>query len=126
MVVKIKEDFSEAPSVIFSNAYMESVFLNLITNSLRYAHPQRYPLITIKTTNEDNGTTKLVYSDNGIGMNMERVKHKIFGLYQRFHNNAEGKGMGLYLIHSQITTLGGTIEVESEEGVGTTFTIIFK
>jgi signal transduction histidine kinase len=80
----------------------------------------------MKTMNEQDGTIKLVYSDNGIGMNMERVKHKIFGLYQRFHNNTEGKGMGLYLIHSQITALGGTIEVESEEGVGTTFTITFK
>ena len=126
MVVTVKADFADAVSVIFSNAYMESIFLNLITNSLRYAHPQRYPIITIKTFKQADGITKLVYTDNGIGMNIERVKNKIFGLYQRFHNNPDGKGMGLYLIHSQITTLGGKIEVESEEGVGTTFTVTFK
>ena len=126
MVVTVKADFAEAASVVFSNAYMESIFLNLITNSLRYAHPQRYPIITIKTFKQADGTTKLVYTDNGIGMNIERVKNKIFGLYQRFHNNPDGKGMGLYLIHSQITTLGGKIDVESEEGVGTTFTVTFK
>ncbi len=126
MAAIIKDDFTEAPLVLFNNAYMESIILNLITNSLRYAHPKRRPHITIKTTKEPTGATKLVYTDNGIGMNMKRVKDKIFGLYQRFHSNSDGKGMGLYLIHSQVTSLGGTIEVDSEEGVGTTFIITFK
>ena len=59
-------------------------------------------------------------------MNMAKVKDRIFGLYQRFHDNADSKGIGLYLIHSQIIALGGTIEVASEVNVGTTFTITFK
>ena len=126
MVATIKDDFSEVQSVHFNNAYMESIFLNLVTNSLRYAHPQRYPVITLKTSINPDGSSKLVYSDNGIGMDIERVKNKIFGLYQRFHENPEGKGMGLYLVHSQVTALGGKIEVDSEEGIGTTFTITFK
>ena len=57
---------------------------------------------------------------------MERVKDKIFGLYQRFHSNADSKGIGLYLIQSQVHALGGTIEFESEENIGTTFIITFK
>ncbi|MFP5042692.1 PAS domain S-box protein [Parasediminibacterium sp. JCM 36343] len=126
LVATIKDDFSEVESVQFSSAYMESVLLNLITNSLRYAHPERHPLITIKTTIELDGGVKLVYADNGIGIDLERVKNRVFGLYQRFHSNPDGKGMGLYLIHSQITSLGGTIEIESEVNVGTTFTIRFK
>ncbi len=56
---------------------------------------------------------------------MERVKGRIFGLHKRFHKG-EGKGVGLFLIHSQITALGGTIEVESKKNEGTTFTISFK
>jgi signal transduction histidine kinase len=126
MSATIEEDFFEASSIRFNGAYMESVFLNLLTNSLRYAHPNRHPFITIKTTKAFNGNVKLVYTDNGMGMDMQRVKHKIFGLYQRFSNNPDSKGMGLYLIHSQITSLGGTIEVDSELGVGTVFTINFK
>jgi signal transduction histidine kinase len=67
-----------------------------------------------------------MFSDNGIGINMAIAKDKLFGLYKRFHDNTDSKGIGLYLIHSQITTLGGKIEVESEVNIGTTFTIIFK
>jgi len=125
-VVKIEADFSEATTVSFVCIYLESIFLNLLTNAIKYSHPTRYPIVKIKTFKDANGCTKLTFSDNGRGMNMERVKNKIFGLYQRFHSNADGKGIGLYLIHSQITALGGKIEVESEEGVGTMFTITFK
>jgi PAS domain S-box-containing protein len=113
--VIINADFSAAPSVIFANEYLESVFLNLITNAIKYHHPDRDPIITIKTSRETNGDTKLTFADNGIGINMAFAKDKIFGLYKRFHTNEDSKGIGLYLIHSQITALGGNIEVESEE-----------
>ena len=124
--VIINADFADAPSVFFANEYLESIFLNLLTNSVKYRHPNRQPIITIKTSIEANGDTKLSFTDNGIGINMAFAKDKIFGLYKRFHNNADSKGIGLYLIHSQITTLGGKIEVESEVNIGTTFTITFK
>jgi signal transduction histidine kinase len=122
----IETDFSAAPSVAFSSTYMESIFLNLLTNSVKYAHPERSLIVKVATKKDATGGTVLTFSDNGIGMNMEKVKDKIFGLYQRFHNNADSKGIGLYLIHSQIIALGGQIEVESEVNVGTTFTIYFK
>lgn len=59
-------------------------------------------------------------------MNWEKVKNKIFGLYQKFHKNSKGKGMGLYLVKAQVTALGGTIEMETQENLGTAFTITFK
>ncbi len=124
--VTINTDFSDAPVVHFSKPYLSSIFLNLITNSIKYAHEGRYPVVTIKSTKEVDGRIVLTYTDNGIGMDMHRVKDKIFGLYQRFHSNADSKGIGLFLIHSQITALGGSIEVDSEVNVGTTFTIHFK
>ena len=124
--VSIEEDFLAAPSINFSGIYLESIFLNLLTNAIKYRHPDRSPIIKIKTERGTDNSTMLTFSDNGIGMNMKIVKGKIFGLHQRFHENIEGKGMGLYLIHSQITALGGTIEVDSEEKIGTTFTIHFK
>jgi PAS domain S-box-containing protein len=117
-------NFDEAPSVYFSANYMESIFLNLISNSIKFEHPKRKPRIRIQSFKEGS-TLKLVFSDNGIGFDMERVKGRIFGLHKRFHKG-EGKGVGLFLIHSQITALGGTIEVESQENIGTTFTITFK
>ncbi len=124
--VIIDADFSEASSVNFSNIYLESIFLNLITNSINYRGIDRYPIIKINTKMDADGKTIFIFSDNGVGMNMERVKDKIFGLYQRFHGNANSKGIGLYLIHSQITALGGKIDMQSEENVGTTFIVTFS
>ena len=66
------------------------------------------------------------FADNGIGINLDHHREKIFGLYQRFHNNPDSKGLGLYIVHSQITALGGKIEVESEPGRGTCFKVYFK
>ena len=123
--VQIRTDFNAAPTVNFSNIYLESIFLNLLTNSIKYAHPSRYPIINIKSFIDSEENTVLTFQDNGIGMDMHRVQNKIFGLYQRFHNNPDGKGIGLYLVHSQITALGGSIKVDSEVNEGTTFTITF-
>jgi PAS domain S-box-containing protein len=122
----IETDFSDMPTVHFAKVYLESIFLNLITNSIKYRHPERNPIVKIKTTKDAIGRTKLTFSDNGIGMDMSRVKHKIFGFHQRFHNNADSKGIGLFLIKSQIYALGGQIEVNSEVNIGTHFTITFK
>ena len=124
--VIIESDFSLAPTVKFSGIYLESIFLNLMTNAIKYAHPSRNPIMKITTSQLPDNKVILIFSDNGLGMNMNRIKGRIFGLYQRFHNNADSKGLGLYLIHTQVTALGGTIDVESIENQGTTFTIIFK
>jgi PAS domain S-box-containing protein len=122
----IETDFSDAPTVHFTQVYLESIFLNLITNSIKYCHPERNPIVKIKTIKDAFGVIKLTFSDNGIGMDMSRVKHKIFGFHQRFHENADSKGIGLFLVKSQINALGGEIEVDSEMNIGTTFTITFK
>jgi signal transduction histidine kinase len=47
-------------------------------------------------------------------------------LYQRFHDNPDGKGLGLYLVNSQLEAFGGSITVESEVGKATTFIVYFR
>ncbi|MFM1999663.1 MAG: hypothetical protein RL204_1610, partial [Bacteroidota bacterium] len=111
-------EFETCPEVTFSPSYMESILLNLITNSIKYAAPNRSPVILISTKKIGN-TISMIYSDNGIGMDMNQVRSRIFGLYQRFHNHPESKGIGLYLVHSQVTALGGTIQVNSTLNEGT-------
>jgi two-component system CheB/CheR fusion protein len=118
-------EFDTCKEVTFSPSYMESIMLNLITNSIKYAAPNRSPVILISTKKIGN-TISMIYSDNGIGMDMNQVRGRIFGLYQRFHNHPESKGIGLYLVHSQVTALGGTIQVNSTLNEGTTFQITFK
>ncbi len=108
-----------------NKSYLESIFLNLLTNAIKYREPSRQLRITIATKVEDNNLF-MTFKDNGIGIDLEKNNDKIFGLYQRFHNYPESKGLGLYLVKSQVESMGGTISVDSNVGKGTTFTIVFK
>lgn len=115
----------KAREVSFNKSYLESIFLNLITNSLKYRDYSRPPKISISTRTEGDHLI-MEYADNGIGIDLEANKDKIFKLYQRFHSSREGKGLGLFLVKSQLEALGATIELESELDKGVHFTIIFK
>lgn len=121
----IIDNFKDAPTVDFDKTYLESIVLNLITNAIKYAHPDRSPVIYITSAKTNKGV-QLSVADNGIGFNMQKVKNKIFGLYQRFHNHPDSKGFGLYLVHAQVTSLGGNINVHSVENEGTRFVIDFN
>jgi PAS domain S-box-containing protein len=122
---KIQFNFDEFQNIRFTKHYMESILLNLITNSIKYARPDRSPVIKISTRNF-NGVKQLVFSDEGQGFNMDEVKGKIFGFQKKFHHHTDSKGIGLYLVHNHVTSLGGEIAVESKVNEGTTFTISFR
>ncbi|MFV8336252.1 PAS domain-containing protein [Flavobacterium sp. RSP29] len=121
----IKLNFEKVSILNINKAYIESILLNLLTNAIKYKSENRKLKITI-TTHEIDDTIVLLFKDNGIGIDLERNRDKIFGLYQRFHNYPDSKGLGLYLVKSQVETMGGTIEIESEVNKGTMFTLIFK
>ncbi len=121
----IKVDFSEAETVMFNKNYLESIFMNLLTNSLKYAHPARTPVISVKSRMKNNNV-QLLFTDNGLGFDLKKIGDRIFGLYQRFHNYPDSKGIGLFLVHSQVTSSGGKIQLESKVNQGSTFTITFK
>ena len=121
----IKINFEEVDTLNINKAYLESILLNLMTNSLKYKSDERKLKINISTATINNNTT-ILFNDNGIGIDLERNRDKVFGLYQRFHNHADGKGLGLYLVKSQVEIMGGTINLESEVNIGTTFTLTFK
>ncbi|MEM9023391.1 MAG: ATP-binding protein, partial [Bacteroidota bacterium] len=73
-----------------------------------------------------NGQVRLTVSDNGIGIDLDKHGAKLFGLYQRFHSHIEGKGLGLYIVKSQLEALGGRVEVQSEPDKGTMFHVYFE
>ncbi len=122
--VDIKVDFSEVDEINTIKSYIQSIFFNLITNSIKYRKPFTDSLIEIKS-HVDDGKLVIVFKDNGSGIDLTKKGDQIFGLYKRFHANTEGKGMGLYMVKTQVETLGGTISVESEVKVGTKFIIEF-
>ncbi|TWR29592.1 PAS domain S-box protein [Mucilaginibacter pallidiroseus] len=122
---QINANFKCAPGVAFNKVYMDSIFLNMISNSIKYARPGHPPVINISSVCQD-GVCQLTFSDNGIGFDMDKVHDKLFGLQQTFHDHDDSKGIGLYLVHSYVTNLGGQISAHSEVNKGTTFTITFK
>ena len=121
---KLDFDFSEAPTIVYHRPYLESIFLNLITNAIKYRSPDRTPHIRVHSGILGQ-TTFLKFEDNGLGINLERHGHKIFGLHKTFHRHKEAKGVGLFMTRTQVEAMGGTITVESVEGKGSSFTILF-
>jgi signal transduction histidine kinase len=125
MEVEIKTDFSAASEIFTVKSYLNSILYNLISNAIKYRHPDRKCLIEMETGKTEN-YFYLHVRDNGIGFDTEKNKEKLFGLYKRFHSHVEGKGIGLYLVKVQAETLGGWVEVESEVGKGTVFTVFIS
>lgn len=121
----IEADFSRLPSMPYPQKIFDSILLNLISNAIKYRHPSRQPQIRIRT-DEDKTYYILEISDNGLGIDLSRESGRIFRLYQRFHEGIEGKGIGLYLVRSQVEALDGRITVNSSPGTGTVFTVYFN
>ncbi|WP_194850573.1 sensor histidine kinase [Nonlabens antarcticus] len=117
-------NFDEVQYLNFNSFYLRSIFLNLISNSIKYAQTGISPIISISSKKIANNV-HITFKDNGVGFDMEKVGSKIFGLNETFHGHSESKGVGLYLINNYMKSLGGSVEVASEVNVGTSFTLIF-
>lgn len=134
IVAQLKGDILEKKVVLKKNLdvkeisyprpYLESVVYNLISNAIKYRSPHRQPHIEIKTVTDD-GKVLLSVKDNGSGIDLEKHADKIFKLNQVFHGNKDSKGIGLYLLKTQIEALGGSIEVRSKVNEGTEFVVSF-
>jgi signal transduction histidine kinase len=122
--VEITSDFSEVDEILTLKSYLYSIFFNLLSNSIKYRRPGIHPVIHISSAKQSDAT-RLIFKDNGLGIDLSQNADTIFGLYKRFHSHTEGKGIGLYLVKTQVEALGGTISVKSEINQGTTFSIRF-
>ena len=123
--VSITTDIPKTVMVNYNPAYLESILYNIISNSIRYRHPERKPAIAIKWLIE-NDLNVLQISDNGVGIDLIKNADKIFGMYKTFSNNSDAKGIGLFITKNQIDAMGGNITVESEPNIGTTFKIYIQ
>lgn len=122
---KINFDNAAWQKIKFPKLYFESIVLNLMSNALKYHSAERDLQIDIALSLED-GKKTLLFSDNGLGINLNRYADKIFKMHKTFHRDKQGKGLGLFMTKNQVEAMGGTISVESEEGKGSTFKISFK
>lgn len=123
--VEIKTDFSSAPHINYPKIYLESIFLNLLTNSLKYHSPSRKLVIEISTREQDD-YIHLCWKDNGLGIDMAKYGNKLFGLKNTFHQHKDSRGIGLFITRNQIESLGGSISAESQVDKGCAFYLSFK
>lgn len=123
---RITTDFKELPEVVSVRSNLRTILLNLLSNALKYRSPNRPPRVRVRTELR-NGQPVLEVQDNGLGLDMARHGPELFQLFRRFHPGVEdGTGVGLFLVNRLAQTAGGRVEVESEEGVGTTFRVYLR
>lgn len=116
---RIEEGADELKSI---KSYIQSSVFNLIANAIKYREKNRSLVINVYA-GVKSGRTVISVSDNGMGIDLSKNRDRIFGMYSQLHTHYEGKGLGLYMTKTQIEALGGTIDVTSDLGLGTTFTI---
>lgn len=122
--VQVNTDFEDYPEVIYSRTYLESIFLNLISNAIKYSSPDRPPVINIRSYREGD-KIMLLFEDNGLGIDLERHREQLFKMYKTFHRieGKDSKGIGLFITKNQVEMMGGKINVKSEVDKGTSFFI---
>ncbi|WP_084165841.1 PAS domain-containing sensor histidine kinase [Dyadobacter crusticola] len=106
-------------------AYLESIILNLLSNALKYRHPERVPQINIDAVCAD-GHVQVFIKDNGIGIDLQKHGKDIFEMFKTFHGNADARGIGLFITKFQTEALGGHIQVESQVDQGTCFKVFLQ
>lgn len=123
--VQLKMDVPDDLVIVSVKPMVSSILNNLISNAIKYRSPERPPHITIGVSVHEE-YAQLMVADNGLGIDLNIHREKLFGIYKRFHTHVEGKGLGLFLVKLQAESLGGHVEVSSKPDVGTTFRIFIR
>lgn len=116
-------DVAAAPGLVYGRANLRSVVHNLVSNALKFSHPDRPPHIRLHSYLTPDDEPVLEVHDNGLGMALTDPRNPVFQLFVRQHTHIEGTGVGLYLVQRIVRSHGGHVEVASTPGEGTTFTI---
>jgi len=114
----------EVASMSTVKSYLYSIFYNLTSNSIKYRQPGIQPIVQIESRKLKD-KLELRFKDNGKGIDLEKNASQLFGLYKRFDATTEGKGMGLFMVKTQVEALGGRIKIKSKPNHGAEFTIVF-
>ncbi|CAN5329197.1 hypothetical protein BH23BAC1_BH23BAC1_17580 [soil metagenome] len=121
---RISIDYNDCSEFRFSRENFKNILMNLLSNALKYNSPDRQPEVKLDFNRVDN-LLNIKVADNGLGIKKEH-QAKLFSMFRRFHPHIEGSGIGLYLVKRIVQNSGGRIEIESQEGVGSTFSIFLK
>ncbi len=120
--VEVIKKFEPIGKIQANTGEIQQVFTNLITNAFQAMDGKGGELIL--STRSLNDSTEVKVSDRGIGIPQKYLK-QIFDPFFTTKNPGEGTGLGLNIVYRIVTKYEGTIDVESKEQMGTTFTIKF-
>jgi len=120
--IEIVKSFQSVGKIAANVGEVQQVFTNLITNAFQ-AMNEKGGALTLSTRSFKD-TVEIKVSDNGMGIPQKNL-NKIFDPFFTTKKIGEGTGLGLNIVYRIITKYEGTIDVESKEGIGTTFTIKF-
>ncbi|HEX6222913.1 MAG TPA: tetratricopeptide repeat protein [Chryseolinea sp.] len=111
------------PEIVTVRSMFQNILFNLLSNAIKFRSPER--ILRVEATSRRlNGSAILEIRDNGLGFSTELHHEKLFKLYRRFHANVGGRGLGLYLVKTQVEVLHGSVEVTSQPDKGSTFRVI--
>jgi signal transduction histidine kinase len=118
---QLEVDAEACPVVAMPAKSLRSLLYNLLSNALKYRHPDRPPHVRLSCRTQE-GYWCLTVQDNGLGLTAPQ-QASLFALFRRFHHHVDGLGLGLYTVKKIVENLGGRVEVQSEPGVGSTFQV---
>ncbi|MFD1872348.1 sensor histidine kinase [Hymenobacter bucti] len=110
------------PVLFASPKLLRSIFYNLLSNAIKYRAPDRPPLVQLRCRRAAPGYLALEVQDNGLGLTAKQ-QSSLFQLFKRMHTHVSGSGVGLYMVKKMVDNAGGTLTVQSQPGVGSTFTV---
>ncbi|MDB5232253.1 MAG: pdhS [Chitinophagaceae bacterium] len=117
----VEIDFKEH-WIRFHAGYLSSIFEHLFSNAIKFRRPD-VPLVIKASSEKKEGLIKLSFGDNGKGLNPKVIRERLFGLYQHFHIEEEGKGLGLFTVKSLVEGIGASIHAEGNINEGLHFII---
>jgi signal transduction histidine kinase len=108
--------------LIMDELRLKIILNNLLSNAIKYSDPKKELRKIFIRSHQNNGTLILQVQDNGLGIKKED-HGRIFEMFFVTGDQSKGSGLGLYITLETVQKLNGKIELDSEPGVGTTFTI---
>lgn len=114
-------DLDSCPTVRFSPKNLRSIVYNLLSNAVKYRTPGRPAHVALRCRSVA-GRILLEVEDNGLGLSTVQ-QGELFRMFRRLHTHVAGSGVGLYMVKKMIENAGGTLLVQSQLGVGSTFTV---
>lgn len=118
--ITFKKEIQESIQFYSEWTLVNAILQNLIENAIKYSG-NKNPFVHINITDQNN-VAEIEVADNGLGI-PEDHQSKIFEMFYRATDNATGTGLGLYILKRSVDRLNGSIELKSEPGSGSVFTV---